>query len=478
MHRWGSGAIAEMMMYFTFASVQMIFTLGFGLDPRWVGWALFVPRFFDAIIDPFLGHLSDNTHTRWGRRRPFILGSAILGAATMVGIWWVNPAWGKSLADLGPHVPHWMAGWWATRDWEQTVMFVWMAAGGILIFTFYGVFGMNVAALGYELSDDYNIRAKVQAIRAFYYGAAGVGGSYILKLASDTQLFANKVEGIRVISVVMAALVLVFTIPILTCRERFASANRKHVNVWRAIYTTMRVRPFVMFVVLRFTQTLGTTLFGLVSGYIVIFSICRGDDHQAFSLNPWSAWSGFAMSFILMFLAAPLCRLIGKRWSIVLGAGVGVVNALVMPFLAIPGHPYLWLAQGLFFMVLGSILGVPGAAIMPDICDLDELKSGERREALFSAVMSFVAKLENSVISLVSGYLLYFIGFDQHAKEQPQDVLDKLRMYGFGTLLVFATLGFVISWFIPITEELMTKVRAELEVRRRARAAETMVEPG
>src|SRR5437660_11054121 len=77
---WGIGALASHFMIQTFGQASVIFTVGFGINAVVLGWAMMLPRFVDAIADPYLGHLSDNTHTCWGRRKPYLLLGAGLGA--------------------------------------------------------------------------------------------------------------------------------------------------------------------------------------------------------------------------------------------------------------------------------------------------------------------------------------------------------------------------------------------------------------
>jgi len=77
---WASGRIAEFGLINTYAQAMNIFTVGFGLSPVIVSWCMMLPRLVDGILDPIIGHWSDNTHTRWGRRKPFMIGGAFLGA--------------------------------------------------------------------------------------------------------------------------------------------------------------------------------------------------------------------------------------------------------------------------------------------------------------------------------------------------------------------------------------------------------------
>jgi Na+/melibiose symporter-like transporter len=91
-------------------------------------------------------------------------------------------------------------------------------------------------------------------------------------------------------------------------------------------------------------------------------------------------------------------------------------------------------------------------------------------EGLYSAVFSFINKLEISVVVLVSGYLLVWSGFDTKAAAKgilpTQEVLHSLLWWGFTPLIFFAAVAFVITFFNPLTPAMMAKVHAELEVRR------------
>ena len=119
------------------------------------------------------------------------------------------------------------------------------------------------------------------------------------------------------------------------------------------------------------------------------------------------------------------------------------------------------------------------ASVMPDICDIDELASGERREGLFSAVMSFVSKIENSICMLMGGYMVAFSGFNTHLAQamvqQPDWVLHRLRWLAFTPFIVFTGLAFVLACFFPITQRTMDEVRRRLDERRTARATEVAV---
>jgi GPH family glycoside/pentoside/hexuronide:cation symporter len=69
--------------------MALIGNIGFGLSTFWLGVIMIIPRLWDAISDPLMGHLSDNTRSRWGRRRPYLLLGGIAVAVSFVLMWWI-----------------------------------------------------------------------------------------------------------------------------------------------------------------------------------------------------------------------------------------------------------------------------------------------------------------------------------------------------------------------------------------------------
>jgi Na+/melibiose symporter-like transporter len=98
---------------------------------------------------------------------------------------------------------------------------------------------------------------------------------------------------------------------------------------------------------------------------------------------------------------------------------------------------------------------------------------------LFTAVTSFVTKLEGSICTGVGGWLLVASGYDQHLTQQPQEVLDKMRLYAFTPLIFGSVLAFIVVLFFPLTTKMMDGVRTQLDARHAALAvdADTTAKP-
>lgn len=460
-HAWAIGGLSNYWMSAVIYSfLSMVFVLSYEMDPVRVGIAMMLPRLIDIVVDPLLGRISDNLRTSWGRRRPFMFVTAILGAILTMAVWWMPVAW--------------------AADWRG---FAYLTCFTTILYANLGAYQMAHGALGYELSDDYQQRSRVQALHSFYFSVGSLGGGYTYWLAQQPvfgQGHAGEVNGFRMLAFVMAAIVLVFgLIPVFACRERFADINRQHVNVWKALKETLTNRPFVVILILKFINVLGLSLFGALSSYVGIYSVCGGDK-ELFNkvMGGWNGIAGFILGWGMVLAAAPITRWLGKRRGIILCYGIAAVYACLLPFFMRregldigPWHfagVHVWFGVGLLFMPATVVLGNLMASVMPDICDLDELAHGERREGLFTAVMSFMTKLESSVCIGLGGGLLALSGFNQHLSVQPEAVLEKMRLYAFIPMIAGAVLTFIAACFFPLSKKMMDETRLQLDARHAA----------
>lgn len=485
-HAWGLGGIASYFMYEQFYLITNIHTTVFKIAPVIVFTIMALPRLVDGIIDPFMGHWSDTMRSPWGRRRPFLLGSAIVGAILASALFWMSPEW---------------------PEWIKTVQLAFCA---ITLFTACGTYDMAFNALGYELSDEYADRSRIQAIKGVYWSLFAIVGGYVIWMAGSMDkmgdfLFGapphswfpwwetirphlldpttgkgNEVIGFRVVSLVISILILISVIfPLRWSKERFADIKRTHVNIWTALRTVIRSKPFIVILLIKIAGGAGTLPRNLFF-YIGTYSVCFGDK-QAYSevMSGHTAVLSFFIAIGIWMVTKPLTRLIGKRAAFIGGAGLGLLQAILTPIVAQPGQVWHWFWLNMAFMPVQHILTASSAGIIPDICDIDELEHGERREGLFTAVQAFVSKMEISVMTLLTGvFLTYVVRFDVHLPQQTPDVIERLRFWGFIPLIFISALAFAVSWLMPLTKKMMDDVRAQLDARHEAKAQAEAADAG
>lgn len=439
---WGLGGVSDALMIMTFGLVFPIFNTGFGLDSVLLSWAIMLPRLTDAILDPTLGHFSDNLRTRWGRRKPILLVTAIIGALLVAGIWWVSPAWPKYL------------------------QFVYLIIFATCYYCIWGTFSMSHTALGYELTDDYHERSRLIAIRAIFVQIVTLIVSYTYWMALN-PVFGGEINGIRIISGVFALAIVAFTVPVLLkTKERFTHPSAKHSGIFKALMEALHLQPFRTYLLMRFFSAFGQVIFNQMCFYVNVYYVCEGNKTLATKIIGLATTLTVLLTLLLMPLVPMISRKVGKRRGFILGAGLTVCQAAMMPLLFTPHYPYLQLiAAGLTgpIIAIGIVLR---DAIVPDICDLDEVVNGKRREGLLTAAIAFVYKMEVSLCVLVVGYMISWSKFIPHVSVQASDVISRLQWFTFAPNIIFAMLAFYFALRFSITEESAAENSAILLKRR------------
>ena len=84
---YGFGAFVNNLLAAAIGGMVIVLNLGLGMNPALVGLLGALPRLTDALTDPLMGYISDNTRSRWGRRRPYIFIGAICPGVIFALLW-------------------------------------------------------------------------------------------------------------------------------------------------------------------------------------------------------------------------------------------------------------------------------------------------------------------------------------------------------------------------------------------------------
>jgi len=464
----GVGGFTSLFAYIGINTVaRTAYVMILGLNPAWVGMALFIPRMWDAISDPLMGKISDDFHSKWGRRRPFI----IIGAISMgivFGLIWMVP-----------------------QGWSQVAILTYFIIMQLIFFTCSTVFSVPYNALTYEMTPDYNERNSVMAYNAFFHKVGEFLYEWIVPLAAIFSLafFAAKLpkdqtvelNGIRVMTWLVGLVIMagIGMIPGLFVRERFAkkTEHQEKIKLLQSCKEAFSSRPFVILVIIVILNVLSGVLAMSMDHYVMTYYMANGD------ITLGSIWKGLLSSgyavvgLVSIPIIAWLANLFGKRGSLYFVYGLMVFGGIMKWFIFTPGHHLFYIGKIAIdpVILIDPILCGPMwvavkimlASMMADICDDDELRYGKRREGMFGGAFSFLEKTAWSLSAFGAGLTLWLSGYKSSlGGNQDPKTFTVMRLFLAGAPAITAVFAIVALKFYPITAKRAAETRQKLEERR------------
>lgn len=453
---WGCGGVADNYIMNTLNALGLLLYVDFfKVSPVLAGTALFIPRFIDALVDPIVGNISDNTRSRWGRRRPYMVFGAVF-SAVLLPFLWMPPFAGT-----------------AGNVWYINGPFLWLVVMGLIYTLAYTLFVVPYTALGYELTNDYDERTRVLAWRMYIGLAASMTVPWLYRWCT-LDFFPNEIIGARWVSVVVGAVIIVTgLLPVFLCREREDVKHQETIKIVEAMKCTLTNKPFLILLVAYLIIIVGLFSAGNLTFFINIYYVCQGDKAFAGKLGGLCGTIGAIVSYLSMFIVTAVSVRFSKKVAMILGLSFALAGVIGAWWAMDPRWPY-----GQVLTTIISMLGLQGCWLMvssmvADICDEDELLTGRRREGMFGAVNGFVLKAALALTSLIGGWLLTISGFDQNTAATGISVETALMMknliIGFQVVALIAAI--VVFIFYPISRKRAEETRRILEERKTAAKA-------
>ena len=458
---YGLGAFVNNLLAAASGGMMIVLNLGLGMNPALVGLLGALPRLTDAMTDPVMGYISDNTRTRWGRRRPYIFVGAIAAGLTFALLW---------------HLP----------DGRSESFYFWyFLIGSIIFYLAYTVFATPWVALGYELTPDYHERTRLMGVQNFMGQLAYVVAPWFLLFMQNERFFDNMVEGAAGLAVIVAIVVAVVGVmPALFLRERFrdvavAEAQergladvgnvvmRNLAGFFRGFLVTIRSKPFLKLCLATFLVFNGFMMVSSFQFYVIIYYVFGGDTVRGAEFAGWAGTVQSIATFGVIVLVTWLGTRIGKKRTFYVAIGVSMLGYALKwvcyspenPWLVVLPAPLLAFGLGGLFTILPSMIA--------DVVDVDELQTHERREGMYGSIFWWVVKLGMAAALAAGGLLLNATGFDVALQgNQSAHTITLMRLCdAFLPFLTSAVAIWAIATF-SITEERAHEVRLALEARR------------
>ncbi|NDV63193.1 MFS transporter [Puniceicoccales bacterium CK1056] len=449
-----AGPVDILSVWILVSIAYPLFNMELQLAPTKVAIILMSLRLWDGVADPIMGWISDNTRTRWGRRRPYIFVGAILAGLTFPFIWWFPQGLG---------------------DWQ---IVGWVIGFGIIFYTCFTIWAMPYQSLLMEMTPDYNERTRVAAVRGVMQSVAGlvVGFCWWLALrpvfADPVTGVASTANGMRYISIVIAGIIMILGIlPAIFVKERYYESetvqNQGRVNLFKSMKETLSNKPFIILCAFTIFFLLGTSIYDSYGRYVGTYYVLGGDWERSSVFQIYGTFIYTACSLSLIPVFRRVSEHIGKKKTLFIATGLVLFSGALTWFSNRPDLPYLMLVNTIFIGAGYAGLWLMIPSMQADVIDSDELATGERREGSFAAIYSWVLKLSFCIGFLISGPLLEMTGFKAElGGEQPASVLLNMRIGYFAIPVAALIIAIVLLRAFPITPEYARNIRTQLEARR------------
>jgi GPH family glycoside/pentoside/hexuronide:cation symporter len=477
---FGSGHLVNNLLPGALGVFSFFLITAFGIEPAIAGLLAAIPRFFDALSDPIMGFITDNTSSKWGRRRPYIFVGAILSAILFVIQW-------QMFEENGSSYNFW-----------YFLLF------SILFIFANTIFSTPLIGMGYEMTSDTKERTRLMGIANMVGQISWMIVPLFWVLIANKDLFESQADGVRTLSLYVGFACLIFGIlPTLFCREIDDSDDDIKAKITfknlagnlkilvQNIKNMTKNMPFMRLCGATFLVFNGFQMVASFSYFIIVFYMYNGSYEMAGTVPAIFSILGALVTAVLIipivswlanrygkrnaFLISTFISIIGyilKWWGFVVVdentavlfndviLQIGVVKfSLEMPIILLLPIPFMAFGLGGLFTLMMSMTA--------DVCDLDELRNGlPRREGTFGAVYWWMVKIGQSIALALGGLVLTIVGFDAGNSVQTLETMNDLRIADIVIPSLTAGLAVWIMWNYSLNEDRVSKIKKELEERR------------
>jgi len=457
---FGLGMLANQMFPAALGIFMVVLVQDMGF-PGWMwGVLFFLPRVFDAFTDPVMGFISDNTRSTWGRRKQYVFIGAIVMGISFVSMWQLYRADGVNYN------------------------FVYFLCWSIVFYAGLTLFSIPYVAMGYEMSDDFHERTSIMAVAQWIGQWAWVIAPWFWVVMYDPKWFVNADTATRTLSIWVGVIcMLLAMVPALFLPSRstkdddhlvplnwanFGGGMREILMGFKESfgYPPFRKLCYATFLIFNAFNTVAAFSF-----FIVVYHLFNGNTGDAWI---WPTLFGSVGALVTTFAVIPtvawMSKKMGKKNAFMVSQGISIIGYVLLWFLMIPGKPWMFMfALPFFSFGIGGLFTLM-MSMTADVCDLDELATGKRREGIFGAIYWWMVKFGFAIAGLLSGAIMSFVAFTPGAAVQPAGAVDGLRLFYSGVPIFGTLLAMWIMRDYDLDEKRAMEVHNQLEQRKRPAA--------
>lgn len=456
---YGGGATTIISMYYLFFLTDVI-----RISPALAGTAFLISKIWDAITDPFMGIISDNTRTKLGRRRPYFLAGIFLIFISFALMWLPLNLQGNALK------------------------FIYVIMTYLLFSTVYTIVWVPYNSIASELTDDYDERTKLSTYRMIFSNVAGILAGTLAKDIFVDTLYPNAPKtGFFVMAIAFGLLfALPYIMTFLFCKEKIDYNNLPKIKI-DGIKSLVRdyflepfkLKPFRNIMLMYFGFMAQDAVMALAIYYLTYY------------LGISSMMTLLIPVYLFMLLTIPfidvISKKIGKKKTYMLGCILWIMAFILIPFISATTPTYIIFLFGALFGAAAAAIQVMVFAMFPDIPDADELFSKQRREGLYSGIFAFLRKAGGAVVMFLIGNSIQWAGYRAPVDIEVNGVIETVNQIQTPEFLraliiifisipvVFIIIAFISCKFYKLTKDVQDNIKKVLNSRAEENSTEEMI---
>jgi GPH family glycoside/pentoside/hexuronide:cation symporter len=406
------------------------------ISPGMAAIAILAGRTWDYINDPIIGHLSDRTRSRWGRRRPFLLFGALPYALAFI-LMWLRPGWDNQIA-----------------------LVIYYAFAYVLYDTAATFCYMPYYALTPDLTEDYDERTSLTSYRMFY-SIVGSLLAFTVPLAIIGKLQPENASRMVIMAVIFGLLsALPLILVFLYTKEKREFVEQEQPRLIDSLKAALKNRPFIFGAVIFLVTWVSFDILQANLLYFIKYVVVREDMGDVI----------MGLIFVVAICALPFwewaSRKLNKRLAYAAGIAFWAVVQLVLVTLNASSSLVL-------IIFLGGLAGIGISAahvlpwsIIPDAIEVDEYQTGERHEGMFYSLITLLQKIASSIAIPLTAIFLEITHYVPNATEQPASALLGIRILVGPVPALLLIVGIIYALRYPLGRDEFANLVKKLEVRR------------
>jgi glycoside/pentoside/hexuronide:cation symporter, GPH family len=418
---FGLGMLANQMFPAMIGIFTVVLVEKLGFSGFLLGLTYFIPKFYDALFDLIMGYVSDNTKSKWGRRRQYVLAGAIILGFSFAFMW-------QLYAENG-----------------VTYNFIYFLVVSLIFYSGLTIFSIPYVAMGYEMSNDFHERTNIMATSQLIGQLAWVVAPWFWVIMADQSLFSSSEVAVRSLAVYVAvgcailAAIPAFFIPgKSTLHENYSPIDFKGIlssfgEIKEGLKASIEIKPFRKICIATFLIFNAFQTTAGFSYFIIKYYLFKGNE-EGFGLWPtlFGSVGAIITTIAVIPVVARMSKVMGKKKAFLISQGISIAGYILLFLLFVPGKPWLFLfALPFFSFGIGSLFTLM-MSMTSDVIDIDELNTGKRREGSLGAIYWWMVKFGTAVAGLLSGLILSLVAFKSNAATQTDDTMFWLRIFFVG----------------------------------------------